>query len=304
VSTHLSILCAVDFSDSSRQALRYAAAIASHFGATLTLLTVNDSILAESAGLTLGPEWLRGQCTAELQAELARALGTGTRDQPTVEYVVGTGAPASEILREAEARGTDLIVMSSRGLSGVRKLFFGTVTERVLRETTVPVLVTPPAGEAPLTLEDIAAGIRRVLVPLDLASVHDRQLRVAAGIAAALGTPLSLLHVLEPLRLPVPMPMALPTLDAERRTQAEQALASAAATVSGVNAVDTIVAAGDAADVIARMAADRQAGLIVMGLHAAAQGGTRMGTVTYRVLCLAPALVLALPRLPGAPASA
>ena len=39
-------------------------------------------------------------------------------------------------------KAVDLIVMSSHGLTGFRKLFFGSTTERVLRETSVPVLVT------------------------------------------------------------------------------------------------------------------------------------------------------------------
>ena len=42
------VLCPIDFSDSSRGALRYAAAIAAHFGARLTLLAVNDPLLQEA----------------------------------------------------------------------------------------------------------------------------------------------------------------------------------------------------------------------------------------------------------------
>ena len=51
-----SVLCPIDFSDSSRGALRYAAAITVHFGARLTLLVVNDPLLQEAdeiAGVTL-----------------------------------------------------------------------------------------------------------------------------------------------------------------------------------------------------------------------------------------------------------
>jgi nucleotide-binding universal stress UspA family protein len=56
-----------------------------------------------------------------------------------------------------------------------------------------------------------------------------------------------------------------------------------------------LTAFGDPAEEIAKIAADRKVGLIVMGLHASPRSGPRMGSVTYRVLCLAPTLVLALP---------
>lgn len=55
---------------------------------------------------------------------------------------------------------------------------------------------------------------------------------------------------------------------------------------------------GEPSEEIAKVANDRDAGLIVMGLHASALRGQRMGSVTYRVLCLAHTPVLALP--PGA----
>lgn len=290
-----SVLCPVDFSDASRVALRQAVAIAAHFGATVTLVTVNDPILAETADLKLGSDWLTKQCRVELESEVAKTFTGRTLENVEVRYEIATGTPAPEILRVARERQCDLIVMSSRGLSGVRRLFFGATTERVLRETTVPVLVTPPSAASPLTLEEMAAEIRRVLVPVDLVSSPTRQVRVAAGIATALGTPLLLLHVLEPLRAPVPVQMPLPNVDVERRTQADQTLSTLAAQLDHGLKVEALTAFGDSAEEIAKIAADRQIGLIVMGLHASPLSGARMGSVTYRVLCLAHTLVLALP---------
>ena len=51
---------------------------------------------------------------------------------------VATGKPALQILRMAQARNVDLIVMSTHGLTGARKFFLGSTTERVLRETSIP----------------------------------------------------------------------------------------------------------------------------------------------------------------------
>ena len=191
-----------------------------YYGATVTVVTVNDPILAETADLKVGSDWLAKQCLAELKSEVAKTFAGRVLENVDIRYEIATGAPAPEILRVARERQCDLIVMSSRGLSGVRRLFFGATTERVLRETTVPMLVTPPSAATPFTLEEMATEIRRVLVPVDLQTSPTRQVSVAAGIAAALGTPLLLLHVLEPLRVPVPVQMPLPNVDVERRAQA------------------------------------------------------------------------------------
>jgi len=80
---------------------------------------------------------------------------------------VGVGTPAPEILRVGRERSCDLIVISTHGLTGTRKLFFGSTTERVLRETTRPVLVTPPVNPGFVRVEDAIRLTRRILVPVD-----------------------------------------------------------------------------------------------------------------------------------------
>jgi nucleotide-binding universal stress UspA family protein len=68
---------------------------------------------------------------------------------------------------------------------------------------------------------------------------------------------------------------------------------------------DALVAYGEPAEEIAKLARDRDAGLIVIGLHVSALLGARMGSVTYRVLCLTSTLVLSLPpRIATAPSRA
>ena len=62
---------------------------------------------------------------------------------------------------------------------------------------------------------------------------------------------------------------------------------------------EALIAYGEPAEEIAKVATDRDAGIVVMGLHSSPVLGPRMGSVTYRVLCLAHRLVLALPPLPS-----
>lgn len=296
------VLCPVDFSPASRGALRYAAAVADHFGTALLVLTVSDPLLTEVASLQMGDAWLRENVEGELQRFVAEVLGSP--DHPVrPALLAASGKPASCILDIARERGVDLIVMSSHGLTGFRKFFFGATTERVLRETSVPVLVTPAALDGPRDLADLGSSGRPVLVPVELANAAAarRQVTVAAAVCGALGVPLLLAHVIEPLRIPVPVPMALSHIDAERRTRAEGIFAELTAYMPASIKREALVAYGDPAEEVAKIANDRRAGLIVMGLHATSIAGPRMGSVTYRVLCLAPTVVLALP--PTAPAA-
>ncbi len=205
------------------------------------------------------------------------------------------GKPAGEILRVAHERSCELIVISTHGLTGIRKLFFGSTTERVLRETTRPVLVTPPLDPGPVRLGDAARLIRRILVPVDLSPASRHQTQVARGLAEALIVPLILVHVVEPLRSRLAARLHLAGVEADRRAVAEDGLNELSATLPLRLHPEALVAYGDPAEELAKVARDRQAGLVVMGLHGSPVLGPRMGSVTYRLLCLAPMLVLALP---------
>jgi nucleotide-binding universal stress UspA family protein len=197
----------------------------------------------------------------------------------------------------------DLIVMSTHGLTGMRKLFFGSTTERVLRETTVPVLATPPADPGPIALADARILFRRMLVPVDLSKWALHQVQVARAVSEALNLPFIALHVVEPVRSPLIAKVHLTHVELERRARAEDALEEILATVPRTLSPESLVEYGDPAEEIAKCARDRQAGLIVIGLHGSPMLGPRMGSVTYRVLCLAHALVLALPPHTAAPAA-
>jgi nucleotide-binding universal stress UspA family protein len=288
-----SVLCPIDFSDNARGALRYAGAISAHFRSPLTLLAVNDPLLEEAAALAAGPAHLTNDTRRELERFFSHTFERPPQPSSDIRLEVVSGKPAPEILRISRDRPCDLIVMGSHGSTGFRKLFFGSTTERVLRETSVPVLVTAGGDPGPLKLEDVRGLVRRVLMPVDLSAATDQHLATTVRIAETLGVPLLLLHVVEPVRSIVASTLGLPNMEAERRDRAERQLDSTIASLTSVKA-EVLIAYGEPAEEIAKVAADRNVGLIVMGLHSSAMLGPRMGSVTYRVLCLAHRLVLAL----------
>jgi nucleotide-binding universal stress UspA family protein len=292
-------VCPVDFSDASRSALRYAAAIADHRGARLLILTVVDPLLVEAAKTAGAVPSLTVETERELRRFCEETIPDFSKGPKSVAFRVAIGKPAAEILRESIAANADLIVISSQGRTGVRKAFFGSTTDHVLRETPVPVLVTP-AGRAPAnSATEIAQTIKRVVVPVDLSDASTAQATAAASIARALSVPIIITHVMEPIYVPMSVRVAIPGVEAHRRVQVEEELARITGSLRPHIAVESIVLTGDPSEEIVALAEARQAGLILMGLHSSGLLGPRMGSVTYRVLCQTRALVLAIPPRPS-----
>jgi nucleotide-binding universal stress UspA family protein len=137
-----SILCPVDFSEQSADALRCAVAIRGS-GGRITVLTVVDPLLLAAAGAVYHKR--RGdlrRTRVELDEFVSESLGA---DRGDVALVVAQGDAADAILKTARRLKSDLIVMGTHGMTGVERLFVGSTTERVLRRVTIPVLAVPRA---------------------------------------------------------------------------------------------------------------------------------------------------------------
>jgi universal stress protein A len=149
------ILCPVDFSESSYKALHSAAEIASHFQAELVLAHVLQPIpiVPAEPAYVLGAAPIMPATSIDVneqqkQQEMA-ALDRLTLaiqqlpSQMTSRIKVGLGDAAEEIVRIAESEAADLIVIATHGLTGWRHLVFGSVAEKVIRSAWQPVLVIP-----------------------------------------------------------------------------------------------------------------------------------------------------------------
>ncbi len=143
------ILVPTDFSACSDGALALAADLARHHGARIVLLHASDvgggidletPIQPEGARAPLAMgAFVRSSAAVELAAEARRA---GVTD--LVELRVEIGRPAECIVAVARAVGADVIVMGTHGRTGLVHLLVGSVTERVVRTATVPVLTVRP----------------------------------------------------------------------------------------------------------------------------------------------------------------
>jgi len=142
------ILCPVDFSELSALALRYASAFSRCGGAALTALYANPFLPpahADSAQIAEFEEQFRNwHADAALRL---RAFTDATLADPAVNTMVVEALPVDGIRTAAEQLGADLVVVGTHGQGGENRLMMGSVAERILRESPVPVLTVRSPGE-------------------------------------------------------------------------------------------------------------------------------------------------------------
>lgn len=134
------ILVPTDGSDATLEAVQQAVDLAAEHGATIHALYVVNS--ASFAGLPMDSSW--ENVSAMLSEEGATALddvaATAENHGVDVERELADGNPAREIVRYAEDEDCDLVVMGTHGRGGIDRLLLGSVAEKVVRSSTVPVL--------------------------------------------------------------------------------------------------------------------------------------------------------------------
>jgi nucleotide-binding universal stress UspA family protein len=296
MSNSFTIVCPVDFSEHSKVALQRAAAWARHFSARLIVVTVVEPLLVNAAAAAYDTDVVRNEALSELQEFVESASLAGRSALPPHEGMVLVGEPAAEIVALAGREHAQLIVIGAHGLSGYRKLLLGSTTEKVLRQTTVPVLVAPPPEQTPPKVNPSRIDVGRVLVPVDFKDGCVTEVRAAASLAETFGVPLLLVHVVAPLRGIERLRLQLETHNRVQIERADQQIRQLASEVVTRVGIETAVTVGSPAEEIAHVAVTRGVRLIVMGLRRQEHMfGPRPGSIAYRILGLAPARVLALP---------
>lgn len=128
----------------------------------------------------------------ESQTYLDRVAEELRGDQIQVDTVTLTGDVPRALLREASARSVDLIIMATHGRSGLERAIMGSVTERVVADSTVPVMLLRPGGHR-------LTHVKTLLVPVDGTPGGSVALGVALGLARVIGAKIVLLRVVEPI---------------------------------------------------------------------------------------------------------
>jgi nucleotide-binding universal stress UspA family protein len=141
------VLAPIDFSEHSRDALRVAKVFANQYQARLHLLFVAEKRIVP----TFSDTGLPGIGVVEMDPEIVKNAEKALQQLneniggPEVRsaYHVQEGDVSHDIIDFAETQGVDLIVMATRGLTGVNRFLMGSNTERIVRVAPCPVLTLP-----------------------------------------------------------------------------------------------------------------------------------------------------------------
>lgn len=279
------IVAPVDFSETSKRAVNYALSLALEFDAKL--------ILAHIAPYDV-------KVFEESKARLLELIPPAYRERLDFETVVKSGSVRPELIEIVNEREADLVVMGTHGRPYFERLLLGSVTERMLRKLSVPVLTVSRLEPDREIHKPGPIPLQRILYATDLAEGSETGLEFSIRLARGLDAKLTVAHVVQAsdaLFHGGETAAFLPEYAAQVRAQAEEKLCRQVALRSnGCVPVTTVLAEGVPYEEINRLAREYKSDLIVINL----QGKTRieralLGATAERVIRTAAVPVLSLP---------
>ena len=273
------ILVATDFSEASGKALTEAVRFARKHDAELHVVYV-EVIALQGLGTFTDvplPDYIRKVS----QLGLGGDQNVTINYQKTVARVIRDASEAAGIVRYAREQGIDMIVLGTHGRSVIPELLLGSVAQAVVREAPCAVLVVGPGAGGLHT--------RCVLAPVDFSPQCRASLAAAARLAAEAGSRLVVMNVVDFSRVAHPEELDIGERERLAREELDRFIAQAGLEVP----VEPLVTVGPGAGDILRIAAQCDAGLIVMApsSHTGLQR-LLLGSVCKAVVRAAPCPVL------------
>lgn len=215
------ILLPFDGSDGARAVLHHASEIARSVSATLHVLYVADT--ARDSVTTVDGQVID---TLVQQGEDIVESATNTLDETGVDYEtdVVQGNPAPSIVEYAEQYGHDLIVIPTHGRTGISRYLIGSVTEKVIRLSSVPVLTARMQAD-----EELVFPYKNILIPTDGSADASHAAQHGLSLAAVLDATVHVLSVVDDTSLGLDIRSTVSETDDEQaaRTDVDDLLSEA-----------------------------------------------------------------------------
>jgi nucleotide-binding universal stress UspA family protein len=194
------ILLATDFSRWARRAEDYACALACSWRASLTVLCVAEFSPGLNPDYPVNQQYL-ADLLKNASSQLDDLKGRAERRGIAITTRMASGIPSEEVIAAAQAEDSDLIVVGTRGRTGLAHVLLGSTAERVIRGAPCPVLTvrTEPADNEDGSVLARPVTLERILVPVDFSDCSLDALQYAVVVAQQAQASLMLLHVLEPV---------------------------------------------------------------------------------------------------------
>lgn len=266
----LRILFATDGSQGAIEAEAYACALTRAWGGTLTVMRVLEFPPGMNPDYPINRVYLSElmkEATRKLADVKARAADLGI----SVQSHIATGIPSEEVLAVARAEGTELIVVGTKGKTGLEHILLGSTAERIIRIAPCPVLTVPvekhcTEGGAHVGTPQVT--LKRMLVPIDFSDCSLDALEYGALVAQRSKVSLTLLHVLEPVSYGLDFTLPHVAKREQIRTELTGRLSNLVSelTAAGVPS-DFTMLGGLPADSVLDAARSRSSDVIVIGTH-------------------------------------
>ncbi len=278
------VLFAMDFSPRSMLAFPFAASIARHYDGKIFLAHIVPD--EDYGALPFASHATVNEMEAELEEALSSPLGN-LHDIPH-ELLFDHGSIRARLLAAAEGREIDLIVIGTHGWRGIKKLLKGSTAEEIAFLAARAVLTVGP---------NVArrSDFKRILYATDFSAAAAQAMPYALSLAHAYDASLFFLHVND-------WSSKEPPIDAQPRTLefVRDQLRKSGYGKEMEERSQVIVDFGPRTDLILEAANNREADLIIMGLHASGGIKTRIaahlpGSTAYDVTSRAPCPVITVP---------
>ena len=264
------ILCPTDFSLCASHALPHAVRLAKIFGADLHLLhalVLHEADPGNAAHRLPNMDQLYDALEAQAEQQLQSIVDEyGDTSYEIRRAQVRSLSAASAILDYADENDVDLIVMSTHGRRGLRRLLLGSVAEEVVRLAPCPVLTVPECSQARPDCD-----VDRIIVPVDFSQYAKLALSYAAELSSLFKADMHVLHVVDEVVYPDFYPPVIPSggsITDELRDKSLMRLKSLLRDIPDTGMPSFVhVCAGRAASAIPDFASEQQADLIVLASH-------------------------------------
>lgn len=259
------LLLATDFSDWARRAEEYACSLAASWQAGLTVMTVLEFPPGMDPEYAINKQYLTERMH-DASSRLAEFKGRAQQRGIATTMRTATGIPSEEVIAAARAEETDLVVVGTRGKSGLANVLLGSTAERTIRMAPCPVLAVHMPKPEGRPGEGVS--LNRILVPTDFSECSLEAVEFAGMVARQAKASVELLHILEPGGYGIDFSIEHPDERQRKRKQATERLEglSSGLIAAGI-LVKTSVLGGAPADTILEVAQKISCHLIVMGTH-------------------------------------
>jgi nucleotide-binding universal stress UspA family protein len=247
------ILVPTDGSDCAQAAVGYATDLATRYEANVHALCVADSRTLDTVPQS---DEVRNELAAVAESTCAELSRSGIYTQQAVE----TDIPHKAILRYATEQDIDLVVMGTHGRTGVERYLLGSVTEKVVRLSDVPVLTVNTEADG-----DVTYPYTDILVPTDGSEGAEAAIGPAVSVASTYDARIHAYSVIDTMAMGVDV-RSEAILDAlEDSAQSAVELIEEQATEASVSAVEPAIEHGSPYRGIRSYVEEHDIDLVVMG---------------------------------------